>query len=195
MNRVGTIQRNTLETKVSVTINLDQCDEVEINTGIGFFDHMLTLFARHGNFGLNVQCEGDLMVDTHHSIEDMGIALGVAFSHALGDKEGINRYGYTYSPMDEALSRICVDICNRIYLVYNVELTREFVGDFETEMLKEFFFAFVNNAKITLHIENLYGDNNHHIIESIFKGFGRCMKEAVAINPDIDGVLSTKGVL
>ncbi|WIF95505.1 imidazoleglycerol-phosphate dehydratase HisB [Caminicella sporogenes] len=193
--REAKIYRRTDETEVQISINIDGEGKADINTGIKFFDHMLKTMAKHGQFNLNVKCVGDLEIDTHHTVEDIGIVLGKAIKKAIGSKEGIKRYGLAYTPMDESLSRIAIDMSGRSFLVYNVEFTREFVGDFETETLREFFLALTNNAELTLHINLLYGSNNHHIIESVFKGFGRAFKEAVSLNENINGVLSTKGVL
>ncbi|RKD27193.1 imidazoleglycerol-phosphate dehydratase [Caminicella sporogenes DSM 14501] len=193
--REAKIYRRTDETEVQISINIDGEGKADINTGIKFFDHMLKTMAKHGQFNLNVKCVGDLEIDTHHTVEDIGIVLGKAIKKAIGSKEGIKRYGLAYTPMDESLSRIAIDMSGRSFLVYNVEFTREFVGDFETETLREFFTALTNNAELTLHINLLYGSNNHHIIESVFKGFGRAFKEAVSLNENIKGVLSTKGVL
>ncbi len=193
--RRAEIIRNTYETEVKVIINLDEDETIKIDTGIKFLDHMLNLMAKHGRLGLMVKCNGDLEVDTHHSVEDIGITLGKAIKKALGDKKNIKRYSTTFTPMDEALSRISLDISGRSYLEYRVKLTREYVGDFETETLEEFLRALVDNGDITLHIDNLYGKNNHHIIESIFKGLGRALREAITIDKSIGGVMSTKGVL
>lgn len=193
--RKSEIYRKTDETEIQVNLELDGEGNSNIDTGIKFFDHMLKAMTKHGQFNLNIKCDGDLEVDNHHTVEDIGIVLGKAIRKAIGEKDRINRYGSAITPMDEALSMISIDISGRSYLVFNVNLTREFVGDFETETLKEFFIALVNNAELTLHINLLYGSNNHHIIESIFKGFGRALKEAVNINENIKGVLSTKGML
>ncbi len=192
--RKVSLTRTTAETDIALTLNLDGTGQSQIDTSVRFFDHMLTLFAAHGGFDLDLKAVGD-GVDTHHVIEDIGILLGNAFNQALGDKKGITRYGCEFLPMDESLCRVCVDISGRPYLVYHVNLTREFIGDFECEMLKEFLIAFANNAKIALHVENLYGENNHHIVEGIFKGFGRAMATAVRVNPNDARVPSTKGVL
>lgn len=195
MARIAEITRKTAETDIALKLELDGKGKSEINTGIGFLDHMLNLMSKHGQLNLYVKCRGDLEVDTHHTVEDLGIVLGKAIKTALGDKIGIKRYSTIFTPMDETLSMISLDISGRSFLQFNVNLTREYVGDFETETLKEFFIALVNNADITLHINLQYGENNHHIIESIFKGFGRALKEAVTIDKNIDGVMSTKGVL
>lgn len=194
--RTSKIERNTLETKILVDLNLDGNGQSQIDTGIGFFDHMLTLLAFHGNFDLKVKCDGDLEVDGHHTIEDLGIALGMAFKEALGDKRGIKRYGAFTICMDEALVTTNLDISNRPFLVFNVNLTCERIGTFETELAVEFFRAFAFNGGITLHINEHYGDNNHHIVEAVFKSLGRALKEAVSIDEkNKDKVISSKGVL
>lgn len=195
MGRIAEINRKTSETDISLILEIDGKGKSEIDTGIGFLDHMLILTAKHGQLNLNVDCKGDLEVDTHHTVEDLGIVFGKAIKEALGNKTGIKRYATVFTPMDEALSMISIDISGRSFLKYNVNLSRERVGDFETETLKEFFIALVSNAGITLHINIHYGENNHHIIESIFKGFGRAIKEAMEIDESIEGVMSTKGIL
>lgn len=194
--RTSHIERSTLETKILVDLNLDGNGQSEIDTGIGFLDHMLTLLAFHSNFDLVVKCKGDLNVDTHHTIEDLGIVLGTCLKEALGDKKGIKRYGAFTIPMDETLVSTNLDLSNRPYLVFNVNLTCERIGTFETEMAVEFFRAFAFNSMMTLHINQHYGLNNHHIVEAIFKSLGRALKEAVSIdetNPD--KIVSSKGVL
>ena len=191
--RIAKIERKTLETEVLVEINLDGKGNSEINTGIGFLDHMLTLVAFHGSFDLKVNCNGDLYVDEHHTVEDIGITLGQAFNKALGDKNGIKRYSSIYIPMDEALCNTVLDISNRPYLVFNVNFEREKVGNMDTQNFKEFFRAFVNESKTTLHINLLYGDNDHHKIEAVFKAFARALKEGIQITSD--KVSSSKGVL
>jgi len=191
--RIAKIERKTLETEVLVEINLDGNGNSEINTGIGFLDHMLTLVAFHGSFDLKVNCSGDLYVDEHHTVEDIGITLGQAFNKALGDKKGIKRYSSIYIPMDEALCNTVVDISNRPYLVFNVNFEREKVGNMDTQNFKEFFRAFVNESKTTLHINLLYGENDHHKIEAVFKAFARTLKEGIQITSD--KVASSKGVL
>ncbi|WP_294578743.1 imidazoleglycerol-phosphate dehydratase HisB [uncultured Thomasclavelia sp.] len=194
--RTSHIERSTLETKILVDLNLDGNGQSEIDTGIGFLDHMLTLLAFHSNFDLVVKCQGDLNVDTHHTIEDLGIVLGTCLKEALGDKKGIKRYGAFTIPMDETLVSTNLDLSNRPYLVFNVNLTCERIGTFETEMAVEFFRAFAFNSMMTLHINQHYGLNNHHIVEAIFKSLGRALKEAVSIdetNPD--KIVSSKGVL
>ena len=190
--RTAEIKRKTKETDISVALDLDG-GNVNIRTGIGFFDHMLTAFAVHGGFGLEVFVEGDLDVDTHHTVEDTGIALGAAFKKALGDMGGINRYGSFYIPMDESLALCALDISNRSFLVFNAEFKEERCGEYETCCTEEFFRAFAVNAGITLHLNVLYGSNSHHEIEALFKAFAHAMKIAVA--PFGGGVLSTKGVL
>lgn len=190
--RTAEIKRKTKETDISVALDLDG-GNVNIRTGIGFFDHMLTAFAVHGGFGLEVFVEGDLDVDTHHTVEDTGIVLGAAFKKALGDMGGINRYGSFYIPMDESLALCALDISNRPFLVFNAEFKEERCGEYETCCTEEFFRAFAVNAGITLHLNVLYGSNSHHEIEALFKAFAHAMKIAVA--PFGGGVLSTKGVL
>lgn len=191
--RTAFIERNTKETQISVDLNLDGGD-VEISTGIGFFDHMLTAFAVHGGFGLKVRVTGDLEVDTHHTVEDTGIALGMAFKQALGDMSGIVRYGSFSVPMDEALANCVLDISNRPFLVFKASFEQELCGDYETCVTEEFFRAFAMNACITMHISVPYGANAHHEIEAVFKAVAHAMKIAVSKNQD-GSVLSTKGVL
>lgn len=191
--RTSIVERNTKETQIKIELNLDG-GEVKVDTGIGFFDHMLTAFGVHGGFGLNVKVTGDLDVDTHHTVEDTGIALGKAFNEALGDMSGINRYGTFYIPMDESLAQASLDISNRPFLVFNAEFAQEKCGDYETCVTEEFWRAFAVNSAITLHINVLYGVNAHHEIEAIFKAVAHALKIAVQRNGD-DCVLSTKGVL
>lgn len=193
--RKAHIVRNTRETKIVMDLNLDGKGEADISTGIGFFDHMLNSFARHGFFDLTVKVEGDLEVDTHHTIEDTGIVLGVAIREAAGKKEGIKRYGSVILPMDEALILCALDLCGRPYLVYDLTLDREYVGDLETEMIREFFYAVSYAGEMNLHVKQFSGMNNHHIIEGAFKAFGKTLDEAVSIDNRIQGVLSTKGSL
>ncbi|GLS46184.1 imidazoleglycerol-phosphate dehydratase HisB [Methylobacterium brachythecii] len=194
--RAESISRRTAETDVSVSIALDGTGKATIATGVGFLDHMLELFARHGLFDLEVKVTGDLHVDQHHTTEDAGIALGQAFLKALGDKRGIRRYADLHLPMDEALTRVAVDISGRPFLVFKTEFRVEKIGQFDTELVREWFQAFAMNAGITLHVETLYGDNAHHIAESCFKGLARALREAVAVDPREDGrVPSTKGSL
>lgn len=191
--RTSIVERNTKETQIKIELNLDG-GEVKVDTGIGFFDHMLTAFGVHGGFGLNVKVTGDLDVDTHHTVEDTGIALGKAFNEALGDMSGINRYGTFYIPMDESLAQASLDISNRPFLVFNADFAQEKCGDYETCVTEEFWRAFSVNSAITLHINVLYGANAHHEIEAIFKAVAHALKIAVQKNGD-NYVLSTKGVL
>lgn len=191
--RKATLRRTTGETDISISLTIDGTGRFEGTSGIGFFDHMLHLLARHSGMDIFLTCQGDLDVDNHHTIEDIGITLGEVFEKALGDKKGIHRYGYFFCPMDEALSRIVLDLSGRSYLVFDVDIPVERIGSFETEMTREFFLAFANNAKMNLHMATLYGVNGHHIVESLFKGIGHALKEAVTIEGDT--VLSTKGVL
>lgn len=194
--RTAEISRKTAETDIYVKLNLDGKGECDTNTGIGFLDHMFVLFAKHGRFDLTVKCDGDIEVDGHHTTEDIGIALGQAFKEALGDKRGINRYGSTILPMDEALILTAVDISGRPYLRYRMKIPAPMVGDFDTELLREFVIAFAFNAGITLHIRRLDGVNSHHIIEGTFKSLARTLKKAVAIDEKTkDEIPSTKGVL
>ncbi len=191
--RTATIKRNTKETKINLSLNLDDAKTGNIATGIAFFDHMLTLFAFHAGIGLEVTADGDLAVDTHHTVEDVGIVLGEAFKAALGDKKGITRYADNLTPMDESLVRGALDLSNRACLVYDDQLKRENIGAMACENFKEFFTAFSNNARITLHLQVLYGDNDHHKIEAVFKSLGRLVK--VATNVEGRAVRSTKGVI
>lgn len=188
------ISRTTKETDIKLSLSLDG-GEVSIDSGCGFLDHMLNLFAAHGRFGLNLSCKGDVNVDYHHTTEDIGICLGLAFTKALGDKEGIVRYGDIILPMDEALIMCAADISGRAYLAYEVILPTEKVGDFDTELVKEFFSAFTRTSGITLHIRQIAGENSHHILEGVFKAFARVMRKACTLDPDGSGVPSTKGVL
>lgn len=194
--RQAQISRKTAETDICLKLSLDGKGENTVDTGCGFLNHMLTLFARHGGFDLQVRCIGDTEVDYHHTAEDIGIVLGSAFKEALGDMKGITRYGDIILPMDEALILAAVDISGRGYLGYNLDVPTEKVGDFDTELIKEFFLGFVRNANITLHIKKLDGENSHHIIEGAFKAFGRVMNKATAIDEkNRDRIPSTKGVL
>lgn len=194
--RIAELKRNTAETQISVFLNLDGTGKSEIATGCGFLDHMLTLFSRHGRFDLNVTCQGDTQVDYHHTTEDIGIALGTAFSQALGEKRGICRYGDTILPMDEALILTAVDISGRSFLGFELPIPTEKVGDFDTELVEEFWLAFVRKAECTLHFKELSGSNTHHIIEGAFKSAARSLKKAVLIDPVYaDEIPSTKGVL
>lgn len=191
--RKGTVKRETKETKIDVMLNVDGRGENRIETGVGFFDHMLTAFAVHSGFDLEVGCKGDLEVDCHHTIEDIGIALGTAFAEALSDKTGIARYGNFTIPMDEALAACNLDISGRPYLVFRAEFGDYRLGDMDSAMVEEFFHAFAFNAKITLHINLLYGRNDHHKAEAIFKAFAHALKQAVKI--ENDGILSSKGTI
>lgn len=191
--RTSSQMRKTNETVVEVTLDLDGGGQADIETGIGFFDHMLTLFARHSGMDLKVCCNGDLFVDPHHSIEDIGITLGDALKEALGDKNGIRRYGSALIPMDETLAEVALDLSGRSFLVFNAEFTNERVGEFPTEMAEEFFRAVADRCGMTLHINLRYGKNNHHMLEGIFKAFAHALKDAVTA--DGSGLLSTKGVL
>lgn len=194
--RSARIERKTKETEIVVAIDLDGTGQGAIATGIGFFDHMLDQLARHGLFDIELTARGDLHIDQHHTVEDTGIALGLAFRKALGGMAGITRYADTHLAMDEALTRCAVDVSGRPYLVWKVGFSRPKVGDFDTELFREFFQAFAQNAAITLHIENLYGENNHHIAETCFKALARTLRAAVAIDPRQEGrVPSTKGKL
>lgn len=193
--RTATITRQTGETKITVELNLDQQTGVEIQTGIGYFDHMLNLFAKHGRFGLKVTAQGDLEVDAHHTVEDTGIVLGECFKQALGDKAQIERYGDAWVPMDEVLAQVVVDLSGRSYLVFDSEFENPRLGDYETEVTEDFFQAVAFAAEMNLHARVLYGRNTHHKIEALFKAFARAMREAVTINPEIVGVNSTKGVI
>lgn len=194
--RTTTINRKTNETDISLTINLDGKGESKIDSGCGFLDHMLTLFAKHGRFDLALTCKGDTNVDDHHTVEDVGISLGLAFKEALLDKKGIVRYGHTILPMDEALILSAVDFSGRAYLGYDMDIPSEKVGTFDTELVEEFWYGFVRNAECTLHIKKIDGANSHHIIEGAFKSVAHSIKEAVKIDADFQNeILSTKGVL
>lgn len=194
--RVAEVTRNTLETKIRVRVDLDGTGASKLATGVGFFDHMLDQIARHGMFDLEIQAEGDLHIDGHHTVEDVGITLGQAFAKAIGDKRGVRRYGHAYVPLDEALSRVVIDLSGRPGLVLNAEFTRATIGELETQLIHEFFQGFVNHASVTLHIDNLKGENAHHQAETMFKAFGRALRMAVEFDPRAVGVMpSTKGVL
>ncbi|EJN14095.1 imidazoleglycerol-phosphate dehydratase [Bradyrhizobium sp. YR681] len=194
--RTATIKRKTKETEIEVTVNLDGTGVADIATGIGFFDHMLDLLARHSRIDLTVKAVGDLHIDYHHTTEDTGIALGQAIRQALGNMAGITRYAGVHMPMDETLSRVVIDISGRPFLVFKAEFPRDKIGEFDTELVREWFQAFAMNAGVTLHVETLYGDNSHHIAESCFKGLARALRTAVAIDPKAVGEIpSTKGSL
>jgi imidazoleglycerol-phosphate dehydratase len=194
--RQAEIQRDTNETKVFAKVNLDGTGNFSVSTGIGFLDHMIEQLSKHSLIEIEMKVEGDLHIDFHHTTEDCAIALGEAFKKALGDKKGINRYGFFYIPMDETLTRVVLDLSGRIYPVWKVEFKRDKVGDMDTELFREWFFAFASAIGCNLHIENLYGINNHHIVESCFKGLAKSLKIAVAIDErQIGKVISTKGTL
>ena len=193
--RKASIERKTGETKVQVQLDLDGRGEAEVDTGIGFLDHMLELLCRHGVMDLRIKAFGDTRVDFHHTVEDTGIVLGQAFLTALGDKKGIKRYSTVFTPMDESLSMVALDISGRPYLKYDVRFTGDRVGDFELELVEEFLRAFAVNGGLTLHVGLVYGGNNHHIAESIFKGLGRALDQASLEEKRVEGVLSTKGIL
>jgi imidazoleglycerol-phosphate dehydratase len=193
--RTATINRNTSETNVSVTLNLDGTGVSNIQTGVQFLDHMLTLFAKHGIFDLDVSCKGDLGVDAHHSVEDIGICLGLALEKALVDKKGIVRFAHSYFPMDETLVRVAADLSGRPYLVYNLRVERERAGELDSDLIEEFWKAVVTHARLNLHIELLYGRNTHHIFEAMFKAAARALELATRMDPRVQGVPSTKGVL
>lgn len=193
--RTAKIERKTFETSIELAINLDAQEPVDIATGVGFFDHMLTLFARHGRLSLVVKADGDLDVDSHHTVEDVGIVLGMAIREALGDKVGINRYGTSFVPMDESLGMASLDLSGRSYLVFDAVFDNPKLGVFDTELTEEFFQALAFNVQMNLHVKIIHGQNTHHKIESLFKATGRAFREAITINPEIKGVNSTKGVL
>ncbi|EIZ2435548.1 imidazoleglycerol-phosphate dehydratase HisB [Listeria monocytogenes] len=193
--RTATKTRVTAETSIELSINLDSQTESTISTGVGFLDHMLTLFAKHSRVTLNVKADGDTYVDAHHTVEDIGITLGLCLKEALADKASINRYGSSYVPMDESLGFCALDLSGRSYLVFDAELTNPKLGDFDTELVEEFFQAVAFNTEMNLHLRVLYGKNTHHKIEALFKAFARALREAITINPEIKGVNSTKGVL
>lgn len=195
MSRKCESKRETKETSIEVKLDLDGEGKCSINTGVGFFDHMLNLMGAHGFLNLDIHAKGDLYIDSHHTVEDVGIILGTCVKEALGDKKGIKRYSTVFLPMDEALATISMDISNRPYLVFDANFTVDNLGNFETEMTEEFFRAFAYNAGITLHARVLYGKNNHHMIEALFKALGRALNEACSIDERVKGVMSTKGML
>lgn len=195
MDRIANINRVTKETDINLRLNLDSNEESNINTGIGFFDHMLNSFAKHSFTQLELSVKGDLDVDTHHSVEDTGIVLGQGIKEAIGDKKGIKRYGSLIIPMDESLILCSLDLSGRPYLVFDVPLTVEKVGDLDTEMVKEFFYAISYSAGMNLHLKLIHGDNNHHIVEGLFKAFAKALDEAVSFDDRIKDVLSTKGTI
>ena len=194
--RTATVSRDTAETKITVTLNLDGTGQSKLATGIGFFDHMLDQIARHGLIDLDAQCKGDLHIDGHHTVEDVGICIGQAVRQAVGDKKGLTRYGHSYVPLDEALSRVVVDFSGRPGLVLDAKFTAGMIGQLDTQLIHEFFQGFVNHAHVTLHIDNLKGINAHHQAETIFKAFGRALRMALTPDPRMAGTVpSTKGVL
>jgi imidazoleglycerol-phosphate dehydratase len=195
-HRTATVSRNTAETKITVTVNLDGTGKSSLSTGIGFFDHMLDQIARHGLIDLDIQAEGDLHIDGHHTVEDVGITLGQAVAQAVGDKKGLRRYGHAYVPLDEALSRVVIDFSGRPGLEMHVPFKSGMIGTFDSQLAYEFFQGFVNHAFVTLHIDNLRGDNSHHQAETVFKAFARALRMALEIDPRSVGVIpSTKGSL
>lgn len=194
--RSAKVSRNTLETQINVELNLDGSGQAKFDTGLPFLDHMLDQIARHGLVDINILAKGDLHIDAHHTVEDIGITLGQAFNQAVGDKRGLRRYGHAYVPLDEALSRVVLDISGRPGLVFNCEFVRDSIGAFDVDLINEFFQGFVNHALVTLHIDNLAGDNAHHQAETIFKAFGRALRMALELDPRMVGVMpSTKGTL
>jgi imidazoleglycerol-phosphate dehydratase len=193
--RSAEVQRNTLETRVRVKLDLDGSGKSRLATGVGFFDHMLDQIARHGMLDLEVEAKGDLHIDAHHTVEDVGITLGQALAEAIGDKKGVRRYGHAYVPLDEALSRVVVDLSGRPGLVFEVPFVRGSVGEFDVDLVREFFQGLVNHAGITLHVDALRGDNAHHQAETVFKAFGRALRMAAEADPRASGIPSTKGSL
>ncbi len=195
-SRTASVDRRTKETKISATVDLDGTGAYDVSTGVGFLDHMIEQLARHSLIDIALTCDGDLHIDQHHTTEDCGIALGQALAEALGDKAGITRYGAAYLPMDETLTRVALDVSGRPFLIWDVEFTRAKIGDMDTELFREWFQAFAQNAGITLHVENLYGENNHHIAETCYKALALALRQAIAIDPRQSGrVPSTKGQL
>ena len=194
--RSAQVSRNTLETQISVKLDMDGTGRAKFDTGLPFLEHMLDQVARHGMVDLDILAKGDLHIDAHHTVEDIGITLGQAFNQAVGDKKGLRRYGHAYVPLDEALSRVVMDISCRPGLVFNVDFVRSNVGEFDVDLVREFFQGFVNHALVTLHIDNLAGDNAHHQAETVFKAFGRALRMALEIDPRMAGIMpSTKGTL
>jgi imidazoleglycerol-phosphate dehydratase len=193
--RKAEVSRNTLETQIVASINLDGTGASQLASGQGFLDHMIDQIARHGMMDITIEAKGDLHIDAHHTVEDVGITLGQAFAKAIGDKKGVRRYGHSYVPLDEALSRVVLDLSGRPGLEFGVEFKRARIGDFDVDLIHEFFQGFVNHALVTLHIDNLRGDNAHHQSETIFKAFGRALRMAVEFDPRMQGVPSTKGSL
>ncbi|MDC9729798.1 MAG: imidazoleglycerol-phosphate dehydratase HisB [Methyloprofundus sp.] len=195
-DRIASVERNTLETKIRITVNLDGTGKAKFETGVPFLEHMLDQIARHGMIDMDVFCQGDLQIDDHHTVEDIGITLGQAFAQAVGDKKGLYRYGHAYVPLDEALSRVVIDFSGRPGLYYEVDYPRSMIGSFDVDLFREFFQGFVNHAGVSLHIDSLKGRNAHHIAETIFKALGRAMRMAITEDPRMAGIMpSTKGVL
>ncbi|MDP5324582.1 MAG: imidazoleglycerol-phosphate dehydratase HisB [Litorivicinaceae bacterium] len=195
-DRIAQVERNTLETQIHIAVNLDGTGQASLETGIPFFEHMLDQVARHGLIDLRIQATGDLHIDDHHTVEDVGITLGQAVAAAVGDKKGMTRYGHAYVPLDEAMSRVVIDFSGRPGLFYTVPFTRSAVGGFDVDLFREFFQGFVNHAQVTLHVDNLKGDNSHHQIETVFKAFGRALRMALTLDPRMgDNIPSTKGSL
>ena len=195
MNRTSTIERNTNETRIVLSLNLDGTGKSELETGVDFFDHMLDQIARHGLIDITLNAQGDLEIDDHHTVEDIGIVFGQALTESVGDKKGIKRYGHAYVPLDESLSRVVIDLSGRPHLNFNASFTRSLIGTFETELVREFFQALVNHSAMTLHIDNIRGINSHHICETIFKAFGRALRMALESDARMTGIPSTKGSL
>ncbi len=195
MSRKASIERITRETQIKLSLNIDGKGEAKVYTSVPFLDHMLDLFTRHGLFDLQVEAKGDIDIDFHHTVEDIGIVLGTAFREALGDKKGIRRYGQASVPMDETLASVTIDLSGRPYMVYNARLPKVKIGEFDVELAREFFQAFANNAGANLHVNVMYGDNVHHILEACFKGMARALDQATQVDPRIEGVMSTKGKL
>jgi len=193
--RTASVTRNTLETQISVSVNLDGTGTAKLATGVPFLDHMIDQIARHGMIDLEINAKGDLHIDAHHTVEDIGITLGQAVAKALGDKKGVRRYGHAYVPLDEALSRVVVDLSGRPGLEFKVDFVRARIGEFDVDLAHEFFQGFTNHALVTLHVDNLRGDNAHHQAETVFKAFGRALRMAVEVDPRMQGVPSTKGTL
>jgi imidazoleglycerol-phosphate dehydratase len=194
--RSAKVTRNTLETQITVGVNLDGTGKVKLDTGLPFLEHMLDQIARHGLIDLDISAKGDLHIDAHHTVEDIGITLGQAFAEAVADKKGLRRYGHAYVPLDESLSRVVLDISGRPGLVFNADFVRSHIGEFDVDLIREFFQGFVNHALVTLHIDNLAGNNAHHQVETIFKAFGRALRVALELDPRMAGVMpSTKGTL
>jgi len=195
-NRTASVERNTLETQISISIDLDGTGKAKFDTGVPFLEHMLDQIARHGLIDMDIVCKGDLQIDDHHTVEDIGITLGQAFAKALGDKKGLYRYGHAYVPLDESLSRVVIDFSGRPGLYYEVEFKRAMVGSFDVDLFREFFQGFVNHAGVSLHIDNLKGINAHHVAETVFKAMGRAVRMAITEDPRMAGMMpSTKGVL